>query len=388
MANVKVPALLHKMSVSSQKAWYKKNNMPFPGQLTGAEGKSAAQAKKDVGEINKAKPAAQPEAKPSSQQVIQNLRKINAERTKRAMELGTAHRSGGVGTAGSSANASPLEKKLGSNTVQNLDQKKTASIGASPAERDMKKITDKETPQGVQRKPTRLTGRKLSIVGEETDTCAGGPMSLAQKLAKQAMSLKKKTSGADVPADKQIAQQMGENTIVEHDEDEHEYDHEGEMAKTQLKGMIMHAKKLHDMLEDDTNLPEWVQAKITLAADYMQTAADYVDSEQDEDLDEETQIDEKYMGFKALKASIAAKGGARDAGAVAAAIGRKKYGKAAFQKAAAKDEKMNEALDAVGHEDKDVNNDGKVDKTDGYILNRRAAVAKAIKDKMAKKLGK
>ena len=66
MANVKVPALLHKMSVSSQKAWYKKNNMPFPGHLTGAEGKSAAQAKKDVGEINKAKPAAQPEAKPSS----------------------------------------------------------------------------------------------------------------------------------------------------------------------------------------------------------------------------------------------------------------------------------------------------------------------------------
>ena len=57
MANVKVPALLHKMSVSSQKAWYKKNNMELPAHLTGGEGKSAAQAKKDVGDINKAKAA-------------------------------------------------------------------------------------------------------------------------------------------------------------------------------------------------------------------------------------------------------------------------------------------------------------------------------------------
>ena len=57
MANVKVPPMLHKMSVSSQKAWYKKNNMELPAHLTGGEGKSAAQAKKDVGDINKAKAA-------------------------------------------------------------------------------------------------------------------------------------------------------------------------------------------------------------------------------------------------------------------------------------------------------------------------------------------
>ena len=40
--------------------------------------------------------------------------------------------------------------------------------------------------------------------------------------------------------------------------------------------------------------------------------------------------------FAKLKASIAAEGGVRDPGAVAAAIGRKKYGKARFQKLAAK----------------------------------------------------
>ena len=39
--------------------------------------------------------------------------------------------------------------------------------------------------------------------------------------------------------------------------------------------------------------------------------------------------------FRKLKAEIAAKGGVSDPGAVAAAIGRKKYGKSKFQKLAA-----------------------------------------------------
>ena len=38
----------------------------------------------------------------------------------------------------------------------------------------------------------------------------------------------------------------------------------------------------------------------------------------------------------------------------------------------------NEKLDPVGKEDDDINNDGKVDKTDKYLKNRRQAVSKAI----------
>ena len=38
----------------------------------------------------------------------------------------------------------------------------------------------------------------------------------------------------------------------------------------------------------------------------------------------------------------------------------------------------NEKLDPVGQEDDDINNDGKVDKTDKYLKNRRQAVSKAI----------
>lgn len=54
----------------------------------------------------------------------------------------------------------------------------------------------------------------------------------------------------------------------------------------------------------------------------------------------------KYEGFKAVEAS-AAKSGATDPAAVAAAIGRKKYGKKAFQHAAAEGKKMKKDAPAM-----------------------------------------
>jgi hypothetical protein len=67
--------------------------------------------------------------------------------------------------------------------------------------------------------------------------------------------------------------------------DPREYGYEGEMAMSQLKGIMIHAKQLHAVLEPDTDLPEWVQSKITLAYDYIQTAADYMAPEMSEAVD-------------------------------------------------------------------------------------------------------
>ena len=61
----------------------------------------------------------------------------------------------------------------------------------------------------------------------------------------------------------------------------------------------------------------------------------------------EQQLSEKYMGFKKTVAAIKKGGSAENPEAVAAAIGRKKYGKAAFQKAAAAGKKMGEAEELV-----------------------------------------
>jgi hypothetical protein len=43
---------------------------------------------------------------------------------------------------------------------------------------------------------------------------------------------------------------------------------------------------MHDMLSDDTNLPEWVQSKITLAEDYISTASNYMQGEMNESKDD------------------------------------------------------------------------------------------------------
>ena len=73
-----------------------------------------------------------------------------------------------------------------------------------------------------------------------------------------------------------------------------EYDREGDMAKDQLRTVNDAAKELYSIIAADENLPEWVQAKITKAMDYLDTARDYMKSNKyAEDLD----VDEaKYQG--------------------------------------------------------------------------------------------
>jgi len=60
-----------------------------------------------------------------------------------------------------------------------------------------------------------------------------------------------------------------------------EYDEEGDMAKTELHTMIRAARKLIGMLDNDDNMPEWTQKKITKATDYVDTAADYIASQKE-----------------------------------------------------------------------------------------------------------
>ena len=54
------------------------------------------------------------------------------------------------------------------------------------------------------------------------------------------------------------------------------------MAKSQLRSIIANAQTVHDMLEDDTNMAEWVQSKITLSADYISTVRDYMQANKED----------------------------------------------------------------------------------------------------------
>tara|TARA_R110000868_G_scaffold380991_1_gene647349 strand:+ start:3630 stop:4748 length:1119 start_codon:yes stop_codon:yes gene_type:complete len=72
---------------------------------------------------------------------------------------------------------------------------------------------------------------------------------------------------------------------VKESKDEQEYGYEGDMALNQLATLTRCADMIKDLLKPDTDMPEWVQSKITLATDYIQTAADYMYSEMKEEVE-------------------------------------------------------------------------------------------------------
>jgi phage pi2 protein 07 len=97
-----------------------------------------------------------------------------------------------------------------------------------------------------------------------------------------------------------------------------EYDYEGDMAMSQLKSVIANAQRIHDMLERDTNIPEWVQSKITLAEDYITTAANYMQGEMSEETVHSVHVKtydsqgQKQMNSPEFKKHVSAHGGELD----------------------------------------------------------------------------
>jgi hypothetical protein len=82
--------------------------------------------------------------------------------------------------------------------------------------------------------------------------------------------------------------------------DRDEYDQEGDMAKDQLHTLTKAANELSAILDDEQNLPEWVQSKITKALDYIKSANDYMDQEEHDD---EKSIAEKAVSKKQRRAA-------------------------------------------------------------------------------------
>lgn len=70
-------------------------------------------------------------------------------------------------------------------------------------------------------------------------------------------------------------------------------DYEGGMAKSQMLKMKKYAVALCDMIDDDSQLESWVQAKLTKASDYMSSVYHYLDYQK-------SQMDESYTQYAAI----------------------------------------------------------------------------------------
>jgi hypothetical protein len=95
-----------------------------------------------------------------------------------------------------------------------------------------------------------------------------------------------------------MGQQFKDHPKLKEAKDPREYDYEGDMAKSQLRSIISNAQEIHDMLEDNTNIAEWVQSKITLSADYITTVRDYMNSEVNEEAESVDEAGPFSYGFK------------------------------------------------------------------------------------------
>jgi hypothetical protein len=381
MAEVKVPKLLHKMSVTAQKAWYNKNKMPLPPHLTGAAGKSAAQAKKDVGEINKQKAKEksalqkaletspkQKELKKSSERVRQmasNAMAFGGQRP--GGDLTTARgivsfiRGGGYLKAGrlgeEDSTMNEVTKKEAEKTLGGeVKSKPKMPPGKQPAgyryvrslaRKAMKKGMKEEVAVDEAKKPdasvamtNQLRMKSISDKDKQTLGKVANLMAAQKKQDKKSMKeesemqyIEEKLSPDD-PASKWISD------FVRSDNPKFAGKSKKERIQQALGAYyaakrgkneefeIEEAKKMEKMEKDDEEYD-------------------------DEEEDDEEEMDEAYVGFKKLKAKIAAKGGVRNPAAVAASIGRKKYGKEKFQAMAAAGKKMSEEVEQTNEAAKD-----------------------------------
>ncbi len=104
---------------------------------------------------------------------------------------------------------------------------------------------------------------------------------------------------ADIPQDTQLAlPEPPEQTANFLGPDNMDY--EGGMAKSQMLKMKKYAVALCDMIDDETQLESWVQAKLTKASDYMSSVYHYLDYQQTKNLNE-TVINSKKVDLKSLE---------------------------------------------------------------------------------------
>lgn len=77
----------------------------------------------------------------------------------------------------------------------------------------------------------------------------------------------------------------------------HGHDHEASMAHGELKNAISNASKIQNMVGDNDNLPGWVSSYITLAADYLNSVAEYM-------IGDSPEMQQPGPGFNTMNESI------------------------------------------------------------------------------------
>jgi hypothetical protein len=162
------------------------------------------------------------------------------------------------------------------------------------------KQTQFEETEMLDELSNNLLSRYKSAATKQSSSLGKEMQSDSGKTKKNTELQNKRFSGTMKATTKQFANDMKNEA-----KDPGEYDQEGDMAKSDLRSIIANAQKMHDMIDDADNLPEWVQSKITKAEDYISTVANYMTSEMSEEVkDEYARKVDKYLKKKYQKEDV------------------------------------------------------------------------------------
>jgi len=181
-----------------------------------------------------------------------------------------------------------------------------------------------------------------------------------------------------LPGDEsQINKNIAEDLDIGHQDDE------PAMLKRDVYRIAKMATMLYKQLDNydngqEVDFPHWWQAKIIKAYDYLQAAYGYLDGEEKVQQMDNTVV--AAMSLNEKKGTCCHKCGHVHV------KGTPHPSPYFTGKRSCKFNNTNEALDAVGKEDDDINNDRKVNKTDKYLKNRRSVVSKKITKEQVQQL--
>jgi len=204
---------------------------------------------------------------------------------------------------------------------QNLSEARSRALAISPLDDPLTRFRKKHAPSVIGDPESRSELSKLDTeYGERKKTAYGrgededededeGTKKAKPAGEKRGRGRPKGTTrriGAKGPTGRSKLLKKG---AIGEDYDQDEYDEEGEMAKTDARTIEDAAEELQSILDDQENLPEWVQKKISLAKDYVDRARDYMaanrpeDDEMDIEVDDEAMVAEKAVSKAQRKAA-------------------------------------------------------------------------------------
>ena len=197
------------------------------------------------------------------------------------------------------------------------------------------------------------------------------------------------------------------DTVTAEDVDLGHEDNEPHMIKSELYKVAKYALELYKMVDQfegkgEVDFPAWWQSKITKANAMISSAKHYLEFELTEPAMDQAVVEEKKatkMYYHVIEDVDGEKGwqGAYDTKEEAEEqvdklqdmFPRSFFYVEAYDSASEPYditlEGAKKELDPVGHEDEDIDNDGKVDKTDKYLKGRRVKIGQAITQHSNKK---